>query len=160
NPYWHGGSPHYRRVRMLVVHDDNTRALRMLAGQGDLALNAIPPLLLALFEHDPRFTVRSAHGIGTTYVGLNLEAPALRDVRVPRAIAFAIDRPGLIRAKLAGRAQLATSWIVPGHWAYSERIARYDYDPEQARALLRAVFGDGPLPRVRVSLRCGSDRFR
>jgi peptide/nickel transport system substrate-binding protein len=161
NAYWYGGEPRYKAVRFLVVHDDNTRALRLLAGKGDLALNAVPPLLLPLFERDPRFSVHSAHGVGTTYVGLNLEAPALRDVRVRRAIAHAIDREALIRAKLAGRAQLATSWIVPGHWAYADHVAHYDYDPQRARALLRSVKGqDASGPPIHLSLRCGSDRFR
>jgi peptide/nickel transport system substrate-binding protein len=158
NPHWYRGVPRYPRLRMLVVHDDNTRALRLLAGAGDLAVNAIPPLLLPLFEHDARFTVRSAAGVGTTYMGVNLEAPALRDVRVRRAIAHAIDRRALIRTKLAGRAGLASGWVVPGHWAYFAGAPSYGYDPERARSLLRdAGIAGAPL---RLSLRCGSDRFR
>lgn len=162
NPRWYAGAPRHPRVRMLVVRDDNTRALRLLAGAADLALNAVPPLLLPLFEHDARFSIASAPGVGTTYVGLNLEAPALRDPRVRRAIAHAIDREALIRAKLAGRAQLASGWIVPGHWAYDRSLPQYAYDPPRARALLREAGltrgGHEPLPEL--TLRCGSDRFR
>jgi peptide/nickel transport system substrate-binding protein len=161
NPRWHGGVPRYPTVRMLVVHDDNTRALRLLAGKGDLAVNAIPPLLLPLFLGDSRFTVKSAPGVGTTYLGLNLEAEALRDVRVRKAIALAIDRQALIRAKLAGRGRLADSWIVPGHWAHTDRVESYGYDPERARTLLSAARGGTTTTtRMRLSLRCGSDRFR
>lgn len=162
NVHWHGGAPLHRAVRMLVVRDDNTRALRMLAGAGDLALNAIPPLLLPLFERDPRFSVASAPGVGTTYVGLNLEASALRDVRVRQALAHAIDREALVRAKLAGRARLASGWVVPGHWAHAQDVPSYGYDPARARALLRAagIAGDTGESRLRLTLRCGSDRFR
>ncbi len=162
NPYWFRGAPRYPAVRMIVVHDDNTRALRLLAGAADLALNAVPPLLLPLFEHDPRFAVRSAHGVGTTYMGVNLQTPALRDVRVRRAIAYAIDRRAIIEAKLAGRASLASSWIVPGHWAYAADLPRYEHDPARARALLRAagVAGSPGHPGLSLSLRCGSDRER
>jgi peptide/nickel transport system substrate-binding protein len=159
NRHWHEGTPRHRSLRLLVIHDDNTRALRMLAGAGDLALNSVPPLLLPLFERDPRFQVRDAPGVGTTYLGLNTEAPALRDVRVRRAIAHAIDREALIRAKLGGRARLATSWIAPGHWAYSARVPRYAYDPDAARALLAQAGHAGPKP-LALTLRCGSDRFR
>jgi peptide/nickel transport system substrate-binding protein len=162
NPHWHGGVPRHPRVRLLVVRDDNTRALRLLAGAADLAVNAIPPLLLPLFEADPRFTVQSAPGVGTAYVGLNLEADGLRDPRVRRAIAHAIDRESLIRAKLSGRARLASGWIVPGHWAHARELPQYAYDPARARALLReaeSARGDGrPLPTL--TLRCGSDRAR
>lgn len=162
NPHWHGGHPAQRSVRMLVVRDDNTRALRLLAGAADLAQNAIPPLLLPLFEHDPRFVVQSVAGVGTTYMGVNLEAPALRDVRVRRAIAYALDREAIIRAKLGGYARLASGFVVPGHWAHSEQAARYPYDPDRAKALLReaGLHATSERPALSLTLRCGSDRFR
>jgi peptide/nickel transport system substrate-binding protein len=158
NPHWAGGTVRQRAVRMLVVHDDNTRALRLLAGAGDLALSAVPPLLLPLFERDARFAVRSAAGVGTTYMGVNLEAVALRDARVRQALAYGIDRQALMRAKLGGRASLASSFVVPGHWAFAASTPRYDYDPARSRTLLReAGFEPG---RLHLTLRCGSDRVR
>lgn len=162
NPRWHRGAPRHAAVRMLVVRDDNTRALRLLAGAGDLAINAVPPLLLPLFERDPRFVVESAPGVATTYMGVNLDAPALRDVRVRRALAHAIDRQAIVRAKLGGRARLAQGWIVPGHWAHADGVARYAYDPEKARALLReaGLAPDGNGSSLRLTMRCSSDRFR
>jgi peptide/nickel transport system substrate-binding protein len=162
NPHWHGGVPLHPRVRMVVIRDDNTRALRMRAGAGDLALNAIPPLLIPLFEGDDRFTVDSAAGIGTTYVGLNLEAQKLRDRRVRAALAHAIDRSLLIETKLGGRAREASSWIVPGHWAYWQQTPRYPFDLKRAAALLDAAGypPDADGVRMRLAMRCGSDRFR
>jgi peptide/nickel transport system substrate-binding protein len=165
NPSWHGGRPRHPRVRMTVVRDDNTRALRLLAGEGDLALNAVPPLLVPLFERDRRFRVRTAPGVGTTYLGANQDAPLLADVRVRRAIAHAIDREALVRAKLGGRASLARGVVPPGHWAYAEDAAEHPFDPARARALLdeaglRDPDGDGPRPRGRLTLRTSTDRFR
>lgn len=135
NPHYHLAPVAHPELELLVIHDDNTRALRMLAGAGDLALNTIPPLLLPLFER-PGFRIQSERGVGTTYVGLNLEQPALRDPRVRRAIAHAIDRPRLIAYKLFGRALAARSWIAPSHWAFDPSTPSYDFDPHRARALL------------------------
>jgi len=165
NPHWHRGAPRFPRVRMLVVRDDNTRALRLLAGRGDLALNAVPPLLVPMFERDARFRVRTAPGVGTTYLGTNLEAPALRDVRVRQALALAIDRARIVRAKLGGRARLARSFVPPAHWAEAPDLPTWTYDPERARALLdeaglRDPDGSGPAPRLRLTLRTSTDRFR
>ena len=165
NPHWYGGEPRFPRVRMLVVHDDNTRALRMLAGAGDLAVNAVPPLLVPLFEDDARFEIRTAPGIGTSYVGINTEAPALRDVRVRRAIAHAIDRDLLIATELGGRATRAVGWVPPGHWAFTDDVESYGYDPARARALLDEAGlvdpdGDGPDPRAELVLRTSTDRAR
>jgi len=165
NPNWHGGTPTFPRVHMLVVRDDNTRALRLLAGAGDLAVNAIPALLVPLFEEDDRFEVRTAPGVGTTYLGFHTEAAPFDDLRVRRAIAHAVDRETLVEAKLGGRALLARGWIPPGHWAYQEDVPTYDYDPDRAMALLdEAGFADpdgpGGEPRMTVALRTSSDRFR
>jgi peptide/nickel transport system substrate-binding protein len=160
NPHWHRGRARHPRVRMLVIHDDNTRALRMLGGAGDLSLNAIPALLLPLFHNDPRFEIRSAPGVGTYYLGLNLDEPALRDVRVRRALAYAVDREALIRAKLGGHARFADGFVAPGHWAHSDAVAHYAHDTARARALLaEAGFSPDRHP-LRLTLRCGSDRFR
>jgi peptide/nickel transport system substrate-binding protein len=123
---------------LLVIHDDNTRALRMLAGAGDLALNTIPPLLLPLFER-PGFRIQSERGVGTTYLGLNLEHSALKDPRVRQAIAHAIDRERLIAHKLFGRALAARSWIVPSHWAFDPSTPTYAFDPQKSRELLNAA---------------------
>jgi peptide/nickel transport system substrate-binding protein len=159
NPHYHAGPVEHPHLKLLVIHDDNTRALRMLAGAGDLALNTIPQLLLPLFK-PPEFRIQSEPGVGTTYVGINLEHHALRDPRVRRALAHAIDRERLIAYKLFGRAQLATSWIAASHWAYAEDTPRYDFDPARARALLDeaglAPRADGF--RLALTLRTSSDR--
>ncbi|HEX7478044.1 MAG TPA: ABC transporter substrate-binding protein [Polyangiales bacterium] len=163
NPYWLHGKPIFPQLRMLVVRDDNTRALRLLAGAADLALNAVPAGLLPLFVGRAGFEVRSAPGIGTTYLGVNTRAGPLRDVRVRRALAHAIDRQALVDAKLGGRAQLARTFVPPGHWAFDPQAAVYEFSPARARQLLEeAGFPTQPRDgvRLRLSLRCGSDRFR
>jgi peptide/nickel transport system substrate-binding protein len=156
DPYWYAGTPHIPYIRMLVVRDDNTRALRLLSGAADFALNSIPPGLRPLFTASKGFEVDSAKGIGITYIGVNTEAPALRDVRVRRALAYAIDRPSLIAAKFAGRATPAESFIPRGHWAYAPDTPRYDFDPAKARALL----AEAGVSKLHLQLRCSSERAR
>lgn len=161
NRHWFGGQVLQPRLRFVVIRDDNTRALRLLGGGADLALNTIPPLLAPLFQGRAGFKLATAQGVGTTYMGLNLDHPKLRDVRVRMAIAHAIDRPSLIRYKLGGRARLAKSFIVPGHWAHQPGTKAYAYDPARSRALLDAagwpVRADGK--RFSITLRTSSDRF-
>lgn len=155
NERWHGGAPTHERLALTVVRDDNTRAMRLMAGAADLVYDALPPLLVPLFEDDPRFEVRTAPGISTTYLGLNLEAPPLDDRRVREAIALAIDRETLVRAELEGRAEVATSWIPQGHWADAALEPR-PHDPERARALLREAGASG----ARLLLRVNTERAR
>lgn len=159
NPYWYGGTPRVPKVRMLVVHDDNTRALRLLSGAADFSLNAVPAGLVPLFSGREDFVVERAPGIGVTYLGINTSAPGLSDVRVRKALAHAIDRESLIKAKFSGRATLASSFVPLGHWAHDPHTPSYDYDPEAARALLDQAGLTGN-PRARWVLRCDSERSR
>lgn len=163
NPHWHRGAPLHSSLRLVVIRDDNTRALRMLAGQGDLALAAIPPLLLPMFENDASFETRSAPGISTMYLGFQIESPKLSDIRVRKGIAHAIDRSLLVQSKYRGLARLADTWIPHGHWAAPEDLPSRAFDPELARTLLdEAGFPDpeGPDPRMTLVLRTTSERFR
>jgi peptide/nickel transport system substrate-binding protein len=163
NPHWHGGRPRFPRARLIVIRDDNTRAMRLLAGAGDLAVQAIPPLLVPLFlEEGSRFEVRSVPGVATTYLGVHTGAGPLRDVRVRRALAHAIDREALVRAKYGGRCRLARGWVPPGHWAHDPKAPLHPYDPTEARRLLTAAgYGDAQdVPRFHLTLRTSTDRFR
>lgn len=163
NPHWHRGAPKFPSLRMVVIRDDNTRALRMLAGQGDLAVGSIPPLLLPLFEQDAQFETRSVPGISTIYLGFQTSSSKLQDVRVRRAIGYAIDRDLLVEAKYQGLARVTDSWIPHGHWAELAAKPPRAFDPARARALLdEAGFSDpaGPEPRMRLVLRTTSERFR
>ncbi len=162
NPYWHRGKPLHENLRLVVIRDDNTRALRMLAGEGDLAIASIPPLLLPMFEVDDRFETRSAPGISTMYVGFNTRSSKLSDVRVRRAIGHAIDRALMVEAKYHGLARVRNTWIPEGHWADVE-LPALPFDPDRARELLdEAGFLDPPgaKPRMSLVLRTTSERFR
>ena len=163
NPHWHRGTPIQPKLRLVVIRDDNTRALRMLGGEGDLAIASIPPLLLPMFENDERFETRSAPGISTMYLGFQTRSDKLSDVRVRRAIAHAIDRDLLVRAKYHGLARVTESWIPQEHWAAVQGLPALTFDPDRAKALLdEAGFPDPPgdAPRMSLVLRTTSERFR
>ena len=154
---FYAGRPMRASLRFVVIHDENTRALRMLGGAGDLALASIPPLLIPMFERDPRFVVRTADGTGTVYLGIETEHGVLADVRVRRAIAMALDRVAIADGKYEGLASVAESWIPEGHWASDPSARIAPFDPDQARALLDEA---GVPPGTRWVLRCSSDRTR
>ncbi len=149
-------------LRVLVVRDDNTRALRLIGGAADLAIDNVPALLVPRLATEPRLAVASVPSAGTTYLGFNLEHPILRDVRVRHAIAYAIDRDSIIRGKFGGRATAATSLIPEGHWAKHRTLVTDGFDPGRAREELDAAgyAPDANGVRLRVVLRTSTDRFR
>lgn len=151
------------RIRLLVVRDESTRALRMLGGSADVAPFAIAPLLVPSFEDDPRFSVLSAPGPGTTYLAFQTEAGPLADVRVRRALAHAIDRLALLRSKFGDRAELAHGFVPTAHWAFVPELRTPELDVARAAALLDAAGlpdPSGDAPRFSIRIRTSTDRTR
>lgn len=165
NPRWPFGAPRVERVRVRVVRDANARALMLVGGSADVTQNTIRIDLLDDLVEKRRVQLASAPGRTLTYLLMNERDPALRDVRVRRAIAHAIDRERVVRSKLDGRAVLATGLLAPGHWAYNPDVAVYKHDPARARALLDEAGypdpdGPGGRPRLRLILKVSSQQLR
>jgi len=161
NPHYFTGRVRPRRLVFRVIRDDNARLLALVGGSADLTQNTVPPVVLDAVGRNDRLRVQSAPSSNLTYIGLNLDDPALRDVRVRRALAYALDREQILRVKLRGRARLATGMLAPLHWAYEPGVERYAFDPARARALLDEAGlhdpdGDGPQPRLRLHYKTSS----
>ncbi len=165
NPNYYGEPPRMPRVIIRTVRDSNARALMLVGGSADLVQNSVRLDLVDDIAARERVVVETGPGAILTYLMMNNDDPALSDVRVRRAIAYAIDRQKLIDVKLGGRAVLATGLIPPIHWAYNPNVRRYDYDPDRARALLdEAGFpdpdGPGGEPRMRLTYKTSANQFR
>ncbi len=157
------GAPGLGRIRFRIVSSATTRLLEIRSGGLDLLQNAVPPYAVKFLRRDPELRVIVAPGSSYQYLGYNLEDPVLSDVRVRRAISYAIDREALIDFALAGLARPATGLLPPEHWAYNPDVPVYPYDPDRARRLLdEAGFpdpdGPGPATRFRLSYKTSTDK--
>ncbi|WP_054753804.1 peptide-binding protein [Piscibacillus salipiscarius] len=64
------------------------------------------------------------------------ENPDVADQKVRQAIAYAIDRPGLVEGLLYGRGSVINAPIAQQFWAYTEDVPQYEHSTEEAEALL------------------------
>src|SRR5262249_10389875 len=133
--YW-GTRPKISRVRFMVVPDSTTRALELRKGSADIVNNALTPDMVLTLEKDPRLEVLRRPGTVLNYFAFNLRDPVLRDVRVRRAIAYAIDRKPMIDYLWRGFAEPAYNVLPTQSWAYNGDVPRYTHDPEQANRIL------------------------
>ena len=147
--YWRGDSlPRIRRLLFKFIPNTSTRVNQLRSGEVHVT---------ALLPWDRYREVREVPGlsihrmVGNSYehVTLNQRAvPAFRDVRVRRALIHATDRGLIVRTILDSLAPVIHGPIQPPSWAFTDSVARYDFDPVRARLLLdeagwRDSDGDG-----------------
>lgn len=129
--YW-AGAPYLDGVDLSVVRDSQTQVSQLRSGQLDAitgaAANELDSLTAAGFKHIPY----SGAGF-TSYLGVNVENPALADPAVRRAIASTIDRDRIISDVFRGHAQGGRLPWPSYSPAYDERDTPGPRDLEQAR---------------------------
>jgi peptide/nickel transport system substrate-binding protein len=142
--YWQP-LPKISGVRFAVVPDAITRALELQKGSADVAMNALPPDMLAPLAGNTHLRIETGPGTVLMYAVFNTRDPKLKDPRVRRAIAEAINRPLMIQSLYAGKARLAESVLPPEHWAWTGEVEQHPYSPAAANGLLEeAGYRRGP----------------
>jgi peptide/nickel transport system substrate-binding protein len=133
--YW-GEKAHLKRVRFAVIPDATTRALELRKGSADVAVTSLTGDMVLALERESNLEVLHAPGTVLAYLAFNTRDPILKDVRVRRAVAYAIDRAPMIHYLLRDFARPAYSLLPPESWAYNGDVPHYDYNPDRARQLL------------------------
>ena len=141
------------RLVYRIVPDATTRALELLHGTLDLAVNSVPPDLLPVFRRGKRVAVDDLPGSTYFYLAFNIRDPVLKDVRVRRALALALDRDELVSGLWRGTVEKTESLLPPGHWARAEDLPPLVRDLPRARRLLdEAGYPDPGHGRPRLTL--------
>jgi peptide/nickel transport system substrate-binding protein len=139
NPDYWAAPPKLDRVEFKVIPDATTRALELRKQSADVAINSLTADTVVALERDRDLKVMEAPGTIYAYIAMNLRDPILKDVRVRRAIAYAINVQPIIHYLLRDQARPAYSILPPQHWAYDGDVMRYPHDPQRARELLDAA---------------------
>lgn len=140
--YWEKGYPKFPRMTVRFIPEQSTRIAELVSGGIDAAANILP---------DQIPSIRNSKGLDTIIVPILRisfwqfdslgrapnSPPALKDVRVRRAIWHAIDREAIIKNVLGGNADPVNIPVNPRQFAADPSIKGYEYNPEKAKALLK-----------------------
>ncbi len=143
NPNYFGEKPYFERVMYREVPSAASRATLLLSGQAQWIDRPSIQQVVDLRD-DPRVKVEDAPGRAMVAARMNPTFKPFDDVKVRQALNFAIDRKELIDSVLRGTGDVGNSIVPPIVDGYDPSFFNYEYDPENAKAMLaEAGYPDG-----------------
>ena len=135
--YRDAGKIRLEKVTFRIINDPAAQVAALLAGDVDAIPRFGSVQSVDEFKNDPRFQVTVGGTEGKTIMSINNKRKPLDDVRVRRALAYAIDRKAIIDGAMNGYGTPIGSHYVPIDPGYIDLTGTYPYDPEKAEALLK-----------------------
>lgn len=128
--YW-GPAPQIPSVRYRFIEEPGTRLAGLMAGEFDLITNLLPEFT----GHVPKSV--NVLGLEHPIIILNADKGVTQDVRVRKALNYAVDKQALAQGLFEGFAQVAQGQLLsPSFFGYNDRVKAYPYDPEMAEKLI------------------------
>ena len=146
--YW-GPPAKIESLIFSVVPDARQRLVALESGAADMAA-AILPTELQYVDLHPDLVVHRTPANSVAYLAMNTRVAPFDDVRVRRAVNFAINKEPVVKLAYQGLADAASGPLPPSQWAHIDAKTHYDYDPDKARKLLAEAEADGHFDRNRT----------
>ncbi len=136
NPDYFDGKPVLEKLKIRILPEALPRSAEFITGYLDIM--EIPEPEYDLWADDPKWTpyIHLKDELNTYYIGLNCGRPPFEDVRVRRAVNFALDIPSIIQSVNHGKGIPAAGPVPPVLLDGIVPIP-YGYNPGKARQLLR-----------------------
>ncbi|EPJ47828.1 MAG: dipeptide-binding ABC transporter substrate-binding component [Osedax symbiont Rs1] len=133
--YW-GEQPKIDNLVFSITTDASVRYQKMKAGE----CHVMPfpnPADVAEIRKAEGITLMQQEGLNVGYLAYNTEKEKFKDVRVRKALNYAINKNAIKDVVFNGEATVAKNPIPPTIWSYNTSIVDDSYDVEKAKALLK-----------------------
>jgi peptide/nickel transport system substrate-binding protein len=139
NPnFWEADRVSLDGVEWISVPDDNTRMLKVQAGELDAAI-FVPFSRIAEMQKNPDLTVHLDPSTREDHLLINHEKGALATKEVRQALDMAIDKQAIVDAVTFGIGEIAYSYVPKGAlYHYADNLKR-PHDPAKAKEMLAAA---------------------
>jgi peptide/nickel transport system substrate-binding protein len=156
NPLWDGPEAAFSEIHIYAMSDGKAAEMAFEAGQLDCAeisVESVEPFK----ENMPPGSAIEIHPSGRSFwLGMNQANPALKDIRVRKAIQYAVDVEAVVEATWFGLAEPALGAIPRGMIGCRERtLIPAKGDAARARSLLKEAGVELPL-RLRLDVNSDS----
>ena len=138
NPRYWRGAPKLRRIEYRIIPSQNTLLTALRSHELDFYYSA-PEVQYATLKRLGGFRITVTPNMTFEHVTFNAGRPPFDDVRVRRALAFAIDWKKLADDVYLGLDVPGMADESPMSWAFNKDVRPYPYDVAAANALLAAA---------------------
>jgi len=141
NPDYFEGEPKISRVVYKIIPDQAVQFMELKRGSVDW-MSPTPDQWVSEEGSEKfggKFNMYRYPSFQYGYMAFNLSNELFSDLRVRKAISYAIDKNALIDAVLQGLGREATGPYPPTSWAYNPDVKDDGYNPEKADKLLESA---------------------
>lgn len=150
NPnYWMDGEPYVDELEMISIPDNTSRLNALMGGQVD----AIENLLFTdarAHQDDKSFRVMVSPSAACMPFYMQMDQKPFDSPDVRKAMRLAVNRKKTVDIALAGLGDVGNDLFGLGTALYDSSIPQMEYDPDQAKSLLRKAGYEG----LTVDLNC------
>lgn len=130
------GRPYLDKIVTKMYASQELAWARLMRGEGDLLVSIDPSVYDFLKQVKP-LQIYPSYNLHYSIVVFNNDREPFHDMKVRRALNYAIDKGYMIQKALKGKGRQAAGPIWPRSWAYNPAVEPYPYDPSKALALLK-----------------------
>lgn len=139
---YYGEKPEFKRIVIYPV--ENNKAAEMQLESRDLDASSISLGSVDRFKQMENVQVNISSPLRYIWLGFNTEEPPFDDIKVRKAIRYAIDKEEIIQGAFFGVPEEACTLLAPGILGYWEDCPEHEQDLDKAKKLLaEAGYPDG-----------------
>jgi peptide/nickel transport system substrate-binding protein len=131
--------PKFKYAVFKIIQDDSTRFLNAYKGGIDIIQYGLPLTKISYIEKQQKYNVFKYPGSSMNYILLNLKDPDFKNKDFRWAMSKALNREEIIKYKLEGYAESATSLLPSNNPFHDNDLKKIDYDPEYAKTTIKKL---------------------
>ncbi len=143
NPDYFGGKPKLDGLLFRVIKDETAASIALTNGEIDVFFSMQQPEVIDKLKQTPGIRVETRPASYVMNLVMNTRVKPLDNLQVRQAVAYGVDRGALISGFFRNTKLPASTALTSAFPEFTDDVTHYPYDPDKARALLKAA-GPGP----------------
>ena len=133
--YW-GKKAFLRRVIFRAIPDNAARLQALQTGEIQ-GYDLVEPQDIPTVKKSKSLKVLDRPAFNVAYVTINQAVKPFDNPLVRQAVAYGLDRAGVVKSFYAGRGEVANEFMPPQVVGYATNVKKYTYNPAKAKQLLQ-----------------------